>query len=89
MSHKVFFGLLFANYIVIPVINIILTFIFVFSSDNLRIEPIESYVIFFTVVCFMRVIEYFTIIRRTVLLDAKIYLEAVRTIELKSKEQLE
>jgi hypothetical protein len=34
----------------------------------------------------MRVIEYFTIIRRTVLLDAKIYLEAKNSMENKSKE---
>jgi hypothetical protein len=74
ISYIVFYVLLLTNYIVLPLINIVASVFFIVSPNiNLEDETIESYVVFITIVCLMRLIEYFTLIRRSVLLDAKIY----------------
>lgn len=76
ISHKVFTVLLLTNYIFIPGTNILVSFIFIFNpSVDLKQEPVESYVVFFMVICFSRVLEYFTLIRKTVIMDAKIFLQ--------------
>lgn len=90
ISHKVFFILLLINYIIVPGINILIsTFYIVTPILDLKKEPIESYVIFFTVVCFMRILEYFILIRRTVLLDARIYMQTIEDDKNETKEELE
>jgi hypothetical protein len=75
ISDKVFFILLFTNYILLPVINNCATIFYIFDrSIDLETHSIESYIIFFNVICFMRMVEYMTIVRRTVLLDARVFL---------------
>jgi len=78
------------NYLIIPGINVIISVALMCDpSIDLRGETGESYILFFTVVCFLRIIEYFTLIRRSVLLDAKIYLESKNALENKTAEDLE
>lgn len=48
----------------------------------------ESYIIFFSVICVVRIFEYFTLIRRSVLLDAKIYLQSVADFKEKDTSEL-
>ena len=74
-SHKVFFVLLVTNYLVLPIINNIAFIYFITDPQvDLKKESIESYIVFFNIVCFMRIVEYVVIVRRTVWLDAKVYL---------------
>lgn len=81
-SHYVFFVLLLINYLILPIINIVVSFFYiVYPSVDLKQQSIESYVIFIFIVCISRVIEYFVQIRRTVVLDARIYLQTKAEIE--------
>ncbi len=81
-SHYVFFVLLLINYLILPIINIVVSFFYiVYPSVDLKEQSIESYVIFILIVCISRVIEYFVQIRRTVVLDARIYLQTKAEIE--------
>lgn len=73
-SDKLFFSMLLLNYIILPLMNNIAFVISLSSSTKIRLHAIGVYIVFFNVVCFMRLIEYFVIVRRTVLLDAKTYL---------------
>jgi len=41
----------------------------------LRTNQYESWVIFFTIICFTRLIEYFSTLKKILLDDARIYLE--------------
>lgn len=64
------------NYIFIPIVNILFSLYWIsLPSINLKDEPIECYIIFFLVLCIMRILEYFTNIRQTVVLDARTYLK--------------
>lgn len=59
------------NYIVIPVVNCLISLILIFDPKiDLKVEVLESYVIVFFIVCVMRIFEFFSIVRRTILLDA-------------------
>lgn len=74
ISSKIFFMMIYLNYIVLPIINIGLTIFFTVNpAYDLKALPLESWVIFFTIVCFSRLIEFFTTIRKTVIEDARIY----------------
>lgn len=74
-SHYLFYGMLLTNYVILPLANIgVQTYFICWKAIDLEIEPIESYIIFFNIVCFMRLVEFVTIVRRTVLLDARIFL---------------
>ena len=88
-SDKLFFGLLLLVYIFIPVVNNIFTIYWIcLPSMNLKVEPIECYIIFFNVVCFMRIFEYFAVIRRTVILDARAFKEQRALEDLKSTDEI-
>lgn len=90
ISDKIFYIMLLTNYIILPAVNNIATCYFIFNPDiNLKQESIESYIIFFNIVCFMRLIEYFIIVRRTVLLDAKNFMSIKADMEAKTAEQIE
>lgn len=75
-SPLIFKSFVAINYIFIPVVNCLISLSLIFDPRvNLKIEVLESYVIVFFIVCVMRIVEFFTIVRRTILLDAKNYLE--------------
>lgn len=55
---------------------------------DLKVEPIEPYIIFFNVVCAMRIMEYFAVIRRTVIMDARAFKELKAVEEAKTTTEL-
>ncbi len=88
-SHKIFFVLLLTNYVILPSLNVIFfLFYVIWPGIDLKEEPIESYIIFVSIICFMRLFEFVTLIRRSVLLDAKIFMETREIVESKSVQEL-
>lgn len=80
--------LLITNYLVIPAINIGLAIFFIVDPAYTLVEQsIQSYVVFFNVVCISRIFEYFTLIRRTVLDEARNYLAAKKALENQVDEE--
>jgi hypothetical protein len=53
---------------------VLTTYFTVNPNYNLKIMPLESWVIFFTVVCFSRLFEFFSSIKKIVLDDARIFI---------------
>jgi small-conductance mechanosensitive channel len=75
ISPYFFFVALIINYLLLPIINILLALVLICDPKvNLKNQTAESYYVFFTIVCISRVVEYFILIRRSILLDARIYL---------------
>jgi hypothetical protein len=75
ISYIVFYVLLLTNYVILPLVNVgIFVFFIIAPAINLKDETIESYVIFINIICLLRLIEYATLVRRSVLLDARIYI---------------
>lgn len=76
ISPIIFFTMVYLNYIIIPLINIGLTVFFTLNPKyDLKVLPLESWVIFVTIVNFSRLVEYFTSLKKIFLDDARIYLE--------------
>ena len=88
ISPKIFFVFIYLNYVILPIGNIGLSAYYFtqFKHYNLTSLSEESWVIFFTVVCFSRVAEFFSSIKKVVMDDARIYIE---TRKLKLAGQLE
>ena len=58
-----------------PAVNVVIQLVYIgLPGIPLRYEELESYIVFCFVLYLMRILEFFVTIRRTVLLDAKIYL---------------
>ena len=77
ISHIIVYILLITNYLIIPIANLGLAVFFIVDPIyNLKNQTVQSWVVFFNVVCFSRILEFFTMIRKTVLIDAKNYLAA-------------
>jgi hypothetical protein len=74
-SPALFYIMMYANYVILPGLNLALTiYNTIFSKVSLKILPLESWVVFFTVVCFSRLLEFYSTIKKVVLDDARIYL---------------
>jgi len=68
--------LIYLNYVILPVSNIGLSAFFTINPKyNLKVIPMESWVVFFTVVCFSRVMEFFMSLKKIIMDDARIYIE--------------
>lgn len=90
ISHKIFFALLLTNYVILPALNVIFfLFYIIWPGIDLEKQSIESYIIFVSVISFMRLFEFVTLIRRSVLLDAKIFMETREVVQGKSVQELE
>ncbi len=77
ISHIIVYILLITNYLIIPIANLGLAIFFIVDpSYDLKNQSVQSWVVFFNIVCFSRILEFFTMVRRTVLIDAKNYLAA-------------
>ena len=77
ISPAIFYVLVLMNYLIIPLANLGLSAYYVIDPKyDLKSQVIQSWVVFYNVVNFSRVLEYFFVIRRTILLDAKNYLAA-------------
>lgn len=89
ISPKIFKVLILLNYLVIPLGNLGLSAFYVIDPKyDLKTQVIQSWVVFYNIVNFSRVLEYFFIIRRTILLDAKNYLAARKAL-LHQRKQAE
>lgn len=75
ISPKIFYCMMYLNYVWLPLGNIGLT---TFYSANpkyvLKDVPLESWVIFFTIVCFSRVVEFYSSLKKIILDDARIFM---------------
>ena len=70
---------MYLNYVVLPLGNIIMSTYFTVNPNyNLKVVPLESWIIFFTIVCFSRLTEFFSSIKKVVMDDARIFLETRR-----------
>jgi hypothetical protein len=80
-SPIIFYALMYLNYVILPVGNMGLSTYFTLNPNyDLKIKPLESWVIFFTVVCFSRVFEFFSSIKKIVLDDARIFLQTRKVL---------
>ena len=76
-SHIIVYILLITNYLIITIANLGLALFFILDpSYDLKNQSVQSWVVFFNIVCISRILEFFTMIRKTVLIDAKNYLAA-------------
>lgn len=80
-SHYLFFAMVWLNYLLLPLMNIGVTAYYSASPQYvLRLMPLESWVIFFTVICFTRLMEYYFSLRKIISDDAKIHLAMVKEV---------
>ena len=88
ISPKIFFVFIYLNYVILPLGNIGYSAYQFTQFKNLDLNGLseQSWVIFFTIVCFSRVTEFFSSIKKIVMDDARIYIE---TRKLKQAGQLE
>jgi hypothetical protein len=76
ISYFVFKIGLILVYVLIPAFNLIsCTCIYALPKFVLTDNPISSWVIFWTILCTHRILEFFTVIRKSLLLDARIHYE--------------
>jgi hypothetical protein len=76
-SPKIYYTMIYLNYIILPVINIGIMIFFTLSPKfDLKVLPLETWVIFVTIINFSRLLEYFASLKKIVLDDARIYLAA-------------
>jgi len=62
--------------VILPIGNIGLSIYFILNPKfNLKVIPMESWVVFFTIVCFSRVMEFFVSLKKIIMDDARIYIE--------------
>ena len=81
-SHILFYTLLLTNYLIIPGVNLgMAVFFIVDPAYDLKQQTVQSWVVFYNVVCVSRIFEFFTMIRRAVLPDARNYLAAKKALE--------
>lgn len=70
---------MYLNYVVLPLGNIIMSTYFTVNPNyDLKVVPLESWIIFFTIVCFSRLTEFFSSIKKVVMDDARFFLETRR-----------
>ena len=80
--------LLITNYLIIPIGNLgMAVFFIVDPAYDLKGQTVQSWVVFYNIVCFSRILEFFTMIRRTVLIDARNYLAARAALQESSDQQ--
>ena len=75
-SPVLFFTMMYLNYVILPTINFGLFVYFTCNQNyNLVVFPLESWIVFFSIVCFTRVTEFFFSLKKVVMDDARIYLQ--------------
>lgn len=76
ISPVSFLILVYINYVILPLGNIGLSAYYTINpAYNLKVIPMESFVVFFTVVCFSRIFEFFFSLKKIIMDDARIYIE--------------
>ena len=77
ISPYIFGSLLFFVFLLMPLLNIIIAVILIIDPNiSLLNQQIESYVVFFLVLYSIRVIEFFTWVRKSVFDDARTFLSS-------------
>jgi hypothetical protein len=75
ISPYVYFSLIVFAYVLMPLANLVLgAYLWIAPNIDLQAEMLESYIVFCIVLYTIRLFEFFFIIRRTVLPDARTYL---------------
>jgi hypothetical protein len=75
ISPILFYAMMYLNYVLLPIGNLFMSTYFTINPNfDLKVKPLESWVIFFTVLCFSRLFEFFSTIKKIVLDDARIFL---------------
>lgn len=88
ISHKVFRFMLLLNYMIIPGFNVCTSiFIFAYPAFTLTDDPISSWVVIWSILCAHRMLDFVTVIRRGVMLDARIFMQQKELAD-KSIEEL-
>jgi hypothetical protein len=84
----IFFSFLLLNFLIVPIANIVYFFILAFGVPGFSVKLvfIESWVIFFLIVSMTRIFDFFFVIRRSVLVDARNYLAAQKLLKEEEKE---
>lgn len=87
ISPVLFYSMMYLNYVILPLFNFLL-FVYYTVNPNfdLVVFPLESWIIFFSIICFTRLTEFFFSLKKIVMDDARIYLQ---TRKLKAQGQLE
>ena len=81
ISPYVCYVMILANYLLIPIVNLIPAIYYLFAPNLvLKDFTIESYVIYYGILCLCKIVEYFTLIRKYVLKDALVHLEYGRVL---------
>ena len=69
------FTMMYLNYVILPGLNI---FLFVYYTANpkynLKIFPLESWIVFFSILCITRISEFFVSLKKIIMDDARIYI---------------
>jgi hypothetical protein len=74
-SPKIYLALVYTNYVILPIVNIgIMIFFTANPKFDLKLLPLESWVIFFTIVCLTRLIEFFGSFKKIIMDDMRYYL---------------
>ena len=74
-SFKLFYVFVLLIYVILPLSNLLIFLGYICSDIPLVDYPVTSYIVFTAIVCLSRLFEFFTLIRRSILLDAKIFRE--------------
>jgi hypothetical protein len=87
-SPIIFFTFVLLNFLIVPIANIVYFFILAFGVPGFAVKQVfvESWVIFFLIVSMSRIFDFFFVIRRSVLIDAKNYLAAQKLLIKEEKE---
>lgn len=66
---------MYTNYVILPAFNLVVFLYYtIHPGYNLTVFPLESWIIFFSIVCFTRLLEYAFSLRKLVMDDAREYL---------------
>lgn len=88
-SPVLFYTLMYLNYVILPLINFLLFIYFTLNPNYDLINfPLESWIVFFSIICFTRLCEFFFSLKKIVMDDARIYLQTRRLKEQGQLQQL-
>jgi len=75
IAPKVFYILILLNFVIIPLINVLYQiFIAAYPPIKARDSYWESFLIFFMVSCFTKPFQFYLIVRKSFIYDAKVYI---------------
>lgn len=74
-SPFLFYSMMYLNYVILPAFNFGL-FVYFTANPNYDLVtfPLESWIVFFSIICFTRITEFFFSLKKIVMDDARIYI---------------